>query len=96
MKISKRRLDALIAAASRGIDEAEDELDHIADEDRAEKRREIEAAYEGLDYLIAWRSEMDQPKQKKPRLSKEEMVAIALNQIEDRLASPGIREIAEG
>jgi len=39
---------------------------------------------------------MDQPKQKKPRLSKEEMVAIALNQIADHLASPGIREIAEG
>jgi len=62
MKISRRRLDALIAAASRGIAEIEFDIDiFFAEEDRAEKRREIERAYEGLDLLIAWRSEMDQP-----------------------------------
>ena len=62
IKISRRRLDALIAAASRGIAEIEFDIDiFFAEEDRAEKRREIERAYEGLDLLIAWRSEMDQP-----------------------------------
>lgn len=95
MKMSKRRLDALIAAAARGIDEMEFDLDDAADEDRPEMRREIEAAYEGLDYLIAWRSEMDAPKQKKPRPSREEMIASAMKQIGETLASPGIKKIIE-
>lgn len=99
MKMSKRRLDALIAAASRGVDELEFDLDDVADEDRAEMRETIEAAYEGLDYLIAWRSEMNQPKKVEPRMSREEKkaaaIAEAMKQIEERLASPGIKKIIE-
>lgn len=95
MRMSKRRLDALIDAASRGIDEIEMDLDNCDDADRAEITRRVEDATEAFRYLVEWRKSMDRPKQIKPRPSREEMIASAMNQIADIVASPGIRGIIE-
>lgn len=95
MRMSKRRLDALIEAASRGIDELEFDIDDAADEDRAEIARRVEDATEAFRYLVEWRESMDRPKQIKPRPSREEMIASAMKQVGDALASPGIRQIIE-
>ena len=97
MRMSKRRLDALIDVASRGIDHLEDDLDNYQcdDADRAEIARRVEDATEAFRYLVEWRKSMDRPKQIKPRPSREEMIASAMNQIGDIIASPGIRGIIE-
>jgi hypothetical protein len=54
--MSKRRLEALCSAASRGIDEWGFE----ADNDGLETTDEIEAAREGLWYLCQWLKEMNE------------------------------------
>lgn len=97
MKMSKRRLDALIEVASRGIDLLEDDLDNYlcADDDRPEMARQIEDATEAFRYLVEWRKSMDEPKQIKPRQTREEMIASAMNQIGNIVASPEIRKIIE-
>jgi hypothetical protein len=52
MKISKRRLDALMCAANRGIDEMEAELDNLPEDEIVEERKRVEAALEGYEWLI--------------------------------------------
>jgi hypothetical protein len=96
MRMSKRRLDALIKVASRGIDEIEADLDNCGDDERAEITRRVEDSTEAFRYLVEWRKSMDRPKQIKPRQSREQMIAEAMNRAGEILASPGIKEIIEG
>lgn len=58
-RMSLRRLDALISATIRGINEWEAEV-----EDNGDDIEEIAPAQEALRYLIAWRKDLEVIQQK--------------------------------
>lgn len=93
MRISKKRLEALLAVAGRGIDELESDLDDMALEDVKKTHETLRHAYEAYRYLLEWQEELANPKPKKAQPSKEEMLRDAMKRIGVALSSPKIHEI---